>query len=205
MAALRNVNGLASWRHAENSLQSLNVTMPATVIPGGDEGDRQRGPPRDQALVEQPRGKLTSALPTTGKGDGPVQRHQDLAEIRLHPCFDPQPFQPPTPSQPPRHIQTSPGRCDGRVASTCCLKVLYYGFFFSAPVSLTMPSSALRRGYSVVVPCSVAGIIRLPLTPPDRIEMNRQDVLHRGRDPSRCVLVALAGAILECPDPAPAR
>ncbi len=28
MAALRNVNGLASCRHAENSLQSLNVTMP---------------------------------------------------------------------------------------------------------------------------------------------------------------------------------
>ena len=28
MAALRNVNGLASRRHAENSLQSLNVTMP---------------------------------------------------------------------------------------------------------------------------------------------------------------------------------
>ena len=34
--------------------------------------------------------------------------------------------------------------------------------------------------------------------------MNRQDALRR-RDPSRYVLVALAGAIVECPDPAPAR
>ena len=34
--------------------------------------------------------------------------------------------------------------------------------------------------------------------------MNRQNAL-RGRDPSRCILVALAGAIVECLDPAPAR
>ena len=29
MAALRNFNGLASWRNAENSLQSVNLTMPS--------------------------------------------------------------------------------------------------------------------------------------------------------------------------------
>ena len=29
MVALRNFNGLASWRNAENSLQSVNLTMPA--------------------------------------------------------------------------------------------------------------------------------------------------------------------------------
>ena len=28
MAALRNFNGLASWKNAENSLQSVNLTMP---------------------------------------------------------------------------------------------------------------------------------------------------------------------------------
>ena len=56
----------------------------------------------------------------------------------------------------------------------------------------------------LAVPCSVAGIVRLPQAPPDRIEMNRQNAL-RGRDPSRCILVALAGAIVECLDPAPAR
>ena len=28
MAALRNFNGLASWRNAENSLQSVNLTRP---------------------------------------------------------------------------------------------------------------------------------------------------------------------------------
>ena len=30
-AALRNFNGLASWRSAENSLQSVNVTMPSAA------------------------------------------------------------------------------------------------------------------------------------------------------------------------------
>ena len=71
----------------------------------------------------------------------PVQRHQDLAEIRLHSRLDLQPFQPPTPSQPPRYFQTSPSHRLGRMASTCTLRVLYYGFFCSGPVSLTMPLS----------------------------------------------------------------
>ena len=74
-----------------------------------------------------------------GRGNGSVQRHQDPTEIRLRPCFDLQPFQPPTPSHPTRYFQTSPSHRPGRVASTCCLKVLYYGFFCSGPVSLTMP------------------------------------------------------------------
>ena len=33
MAALRNFNGLASWGNAENSLQSVNLTMPHGVHP----------------------------------------------------------------------------------------------------------------------------------------------------------------------------
>ena len=31
MAALRNFNGLASWKNAENSLQSVNLTMPSHI------------------------------------------------------------------------------------------------------------------------------------------------------------------------------
>ena len=32
MAALCNFNGLASWKNAENSLQSVNLTMPARIL-----------------------------------------------------------------------------------------------------------------------------------------------------------------------------
>ena len=32
MAALRNFNGLASWKNAENSLQSVNLTMPRRAL-----------------------------------------------------------------------------------------------------------------------------------------------------------------------------
>ena len=113
------------------------VTDRLQVIPGCDEGDRQCGRPDLRSLAEQPGGKLTSALPTTGRGNGAVQRHQYLAEILLRPCLDLQPFQPPTPSQPPRYFQTSPSHRLDRMASTCCLRALYYGFFCSGPVSLT--------------------------------------------------------------------
>ena len=94
---------------------------------------------RDQALAQQPGGKLTSTLSKAGRGNGSVQRHQDPAEIHLRPCLDPQPFQPPTPSQSPRHFQTRPSRRPGRVASTCSLIVLDCRFFGSSLISLTMP------------------------------------------------------------------
>ena len=64
-----------------------------------------------------------------GMANGTVQRQQDPAKIRLRPCFDPQPLQPSTPSQPPRYFQTNPSRCSGRVVSTCSLKVLDCRFF----------------------------------------------------------------------------
>ena len=47
---------------------------------------------------------------------------RDAAEIYLNPCFGSQPLQSPTPSQPPRYFQTSPGRRLGRVASTRSLR-----------------------------------------------------------------------------------
>ena len=79
-----------------------------------------------------------------GRGNGSVQRHQDPADIHLRPCLDPQPFQPPTPSQSPRHFQTRPSRRPGRVASTCSLIVLDCRFFGSSLISLTMPAHQRR-------------------------------------------------------------
>ena len=52
------------------------------------------------------RAELAPAVSKAGRGDGAVQRPQDPAEIRFRPRLDPQPLQPPTPSQPPRHFQT---------------------------------------------------------------------------------------------------
>ena len=100
--------------------------------------------------------KLTSALSKAGRGNGTVQRHQDLAEILLRPCFDPQPFQPPTPSHPTRYFQTSPSHRPGRVVSTCSLKVLDCRFFRSDLVSLTMPEGVVgyaRRNFMTLLPC----------------------------------------------------
>ena len=54
-------------------------------------------------------------------------------------------FQPPTPSQSPRHFQTRPSRRPGRVASTCSLIVLDCRFFGSSLISLTMPSGELLK------------------------------------------------------------
>ena len=52
--------------------------------------------------------------------EGAMAKFRDLKitlEISLRSCLDPQPFQPPTPSQPPRQIQTRPSRPLGRMAS----------------------------------------------------------------------------------------
>ena len=88
---------------------------------------------------------------------------QDPAEILLRPCFDPQPFQPPTPSQPPRYFQTRPSYRPGRVVSTCSLKVLYYGFFCSGPVSLTMPGVRTARKGEASCGTAPTGSVRLNL------------------------------------------
>ena len=75
--------------------------------------------------------------------EGAMARFRDIKTLQKFASIsrlDLQPFQPPTPSQPPRYFQTSPSYRLGRMASTCTLRVLYYGFFCSGPVSLTMPS-----------------------------------------------------------------
>ena len=83
------------------------------------------------------------AVPTTGRGTGQFQGCKDPAGIRRRPRLDPQPLQPPTPSQPPRYFQTSPNRRLGRVASTRSLRPFDCGSYKSCPVGLTMPSSVL--------------------------------------------------------------
>ena len=42
-AALSNFNGLASWRNAENGLQSVNLTMPAAPPAAGIHATTPRG------------------------------------------------------------------------------------------------------------------------------------------------------------------
>ncbi len=74
-----------------------------------------------------------------GRGNGSGQRHHDPADIHLRPGLDPQPLQPPPPSQSPRHFHTRPRRRPGRVASTCSLRVLDGRCFGSSLISLTMP------------------------------------------------------------------
>ena len=44
MTALRDFNGLVSWRNAENSLQSVNVTMPARTLLPHHHGGRLVSP-----------------------------------------------------------------------------------------------------------------------------------------------------------------
>ena len=46
---------------------------PASVIPGGVEGDRQRGLSEDRALAQQPGRNLTSTLSATRTRNGKVQ------------------------------------------------------------------------------------------------------------------------------------
>ena len=60
MAALRNFNGLASWKNAENSLQSVNLTMPAVAIAVRNVSGRRRWSKLDEWL----------ALPTDGAESG---------------------------------------------------------------------------------------------------------------------------------------
>ena len=118
-------------------LQSYRAAM--KVI--GNEGCQETG-----RWLNNRAGKLTSTLSKAGRGNGSVQRHQDPAEIYLRPCLDPQPFQPPAPSQSPRHFQTKPSRRPGRVASTCSLIVLDCRFFGSSLINLTMPFQGGRVG-----------------------------------------------------------
>ena len=64
----------------------------AYVLPGCDDCDRQCGRPGRRSLAQQPGRELAPAVPTTGSGNGAVQRPQDPAEIRRRPCLDPQPL-----------------------------------------------------------------------------------------------------------------
>ena len=97
-----------------------------------------------RSVAQQSSRELTPTVPPTRRSDGQVQGHQDPAEIRLRSRLGPPPLQPPTPSQPPRHFQTSPRCCAGLAAATCSLKVVHYRFCRSNPVSLTMPPGVIH-------------------------------------------------------------
>ena len=81
--------------------------------------------------------------------EGAMARFRDITTLQtftsVH-ALDPQPFQPPPPSQSPRHFQTRPSRRPGRVASTCSLIVLDCRFFGSSLISLTMPHNEFLAG-----------------------------------------------------------
>ncbi len=83
MAALRNVNGLASRRHTENSLQSLNLTMPAKVL---IERWRQHyNPVRPPSSLGYRPPAPETVLPNV---DGPTY---DVEGLRLAPQLNPRP------------------------------------------------------------------------------------------------------------------
>ena len=125
-------------------LQSYRAAM--KVI--GNEG-RQK----IKRLVEQPHRKLISTLPATGTRNGQIQGGQNSAEIRLRPCFDPQPFQPPnaistaaTYSNKPEPLRWPNG---GNLQHK---KFSIVDFYRSDPVSLTMPSAETMGSASSEAP-----------------------------------------------------
>ena len=77
--------------------------------------------------------------------DGAVQGHQDPAKVYRCPCLDPQPLQPPTPSHPPRHFQTTPSRRFVPVEPTTSLTVLKKRFRRIESVSLTVSALSSCR------------------------------------------------------------
>ena len=117
---------------------------PTTFLRCRNESYWGRGSSALRSLAQQPGRKLTSALPATRTSNGEIQEFEIASEIRFDPRLDPQPLQPPTPSQSPRHFQTLSSRRPGRVASTHSLTTLSCRFCRSRPVSLTMPSRHLR-------------------------------------------------------------
>ena len=84
MATLRNFNGLVSWRNAENSLQSVNLTMPsrglrcAPIMPTNSELTSGRPPPdiahasHRNWVLQQPVPSIYSIVPPN---DGSALRH----------------------------------------------------------------------------------------------------------------------------------
>ncbi len=97
----RRPSGAGRSRNRSAREAGLDRHGQASVIPGGVEGDRQRGSPRDQTMAHQSCREPAPAVQRTGSGNGLIQGRKDLAEIHRRSCLDPQPLQPRTPSQPP--------------------------------------------------------------------------------------------------------
>ena len=123
------------WRALVNRYRS------ASIVSCRDEGARQCRKAGLRSLAEQPGREFSSPVSKAGRGDGAVPGHQDPTEVCRCPCIDSQPLQPSTPSQSPRHFQTTPSHCIGRVASVGSLQFFYRRFSRSSPVALTLSSA----------------------------------------------------------------
>ena len=75
------------------------------VLRRRDEGHQQCGQTENWPLAEQQGREFTSAFSTKRAGDAALQTNANIAEIRLHPLFGPQSFQPGTPPLQPRKLQ----------------------------------------------------------------------------------------------------
>jgi putative transposase len=93
------------------------VTDQLSVVPIGDESNRQCCRSGVRSVAQQSRRKFPPAVPTTRTSDAEVQGRKDPTEICNRPRINPQPLQPRPSSQPPRHLQTEPFCRPGRVAS----------------------------------------------------------------------------------------
>jgi DDE superfamily endonuclease len=85
-----------------------NCHGPTSLIRCRDESHWCREPSAMRSVAQQSSRKFTPAVPATRKSDGKVQGRKDPAEIRRHPCLDPQPFQPGASSKPSRNFQREP-------------------------------------------------------------------------------------------------
>ena len=119
------VRSYVCWRDQETAGASVGLTRDMT------------GPRTRTSRFEGEKGRW--------RGSGTSRGDPDPAKVYRCPCLDPQPLQPPTPSHPPRHFQTTPSRRFVPVEPTASLTVLKKRFRRIKSVSLTVPSRLPTR------------------------------------------------------------
>ena len=92
-------------------------TALARSPPSSDEGNWKHSAPEMRSLSQQSSGEFTPAVPTTKRGDGKIQGHQDATEVCTCSHLDPQPLQPRPSPQSPRSLQAEPLRRASRMVS----------------------------------------------------------------------------------------
>ena len=76
-----------------------------------NESNRQCQKTRNGPVAEQPGGEFTPAVQATREGDAKISPNGNLAEIRLNPRLNSEPFQSATPSLFTHQFQAKPYRC----------------------------------------------------------------------------------------------